>query len=312
MSTYSNAAKTSYFARLKKSLKKHWILYVFFSLPFAYIIIFSYIPMYGIVMAFQDFSVKAGYFGSPWVGFENFSRFFRSAMFSQLMYNTITISLYSMIAGYFTTIIFALMVNEVRYRRLKKTVQMISYLPYFISTVIIVSMLNQIFSLNGVINNFMQSLGFSPYSFFGNASTFRHMYVWSGIWSGVGYGSVIYIAAMAKVDTELYEAAVIDGANKLQKIWYIDIPTIMPTMTILLILNISGIMGVGFEKVYLMQNRINLGVSQVISTYVYQTGLISQQYSFSAAVGLFNTVINLFLLLFANMLARKFSETSLW
>jgi len=189
---------------------------------------------------------------------------------------------------------------------------MLSYLPYFISVVVIVSILNQVFSLHGLVNTFIQNMGFAPFSFFGKASTFRHMYVWSGVWSGMGYGSVIYIAALSKVDLELYEAAVIDGATKLQKILHIDIPTIMPTMTILLILSISQIMNVGFEKVYLMQSKINLSVSQVIATYVYQIGLISQQYSFSAAVGIFNSIINVILLVLANALARSLSETSLW
>lgn len=262
-------------------------------------------------MAFQDFSIRLGYFESPWVGLKHFQRFFQSSMFWQLIRNTVTLSIYSLVTEFLITIVLALIINEIQNKYLKKSLQMISYLPHFISTVIIVAILQQIFSMTGMVNQLIEILGLPPHSFF-TAKTFRHMYVWSGVWSSVGYGSVIYVAAMAKIDIQLYEAAVLDGANRLQKIWYIDIPGITPTMIVLLILRMGSIMGVGFEKVYLMQTDINIGVSQVISTYVYQVGLISQQYSFSAAVGIFNSVINVLFLLTANAFARKVSETSLW
>jgi len=298
--------------RWKHSLRKHWQLYLVLAIPVSWLIIFAYIPMYGITMAFQNFTLKKGYFGSDWVGFDNFFRFFRSNMFPTLLRNTIGISLYSFIAGSACPILLALMLNEVGHAKYKKTVQMISYLPYFISAVLIVSMLRQLFSDRGLVNNLYQAVGLAKAPFFGNPYFYKHLYVWSGVWSGVGYGTVIYIAALAKVDIQLYEAAIIDGASKLQKIWHIDLPSILPTVTILLILGISGIMNVGFQKVYLMQNNINIGVSEVISTYVYKVGLVNREYSFAAAVSIFNSVVNVILLVIANTIARKVSETSLW
>lgn len=298
--------------RWKRSLQRYWILYLLLIIPLAWLIIFCYTPMFGVTIAFKDYSVRLGYFGSKWVGLKHFMRFFESAMFGRLIKNTVILSLYSLFAEYVSAIVLAMMVHEIRNRTLKKTIQMASYLPYFISTVIVVAMMQQLFSLRGVVNQFLALLGLPTKSFFNTPNTFRHMFVWSGVWSGVGYSSVIYIAALAKVDTSLYEAAWLDGANRLQKIRHVDLPSIAPTMIILLILRLSGVMSVSYEKAYLMQTNINLGVSEVISTYVYQVGIVSHQMSFSAAVGFFNSVINVIFLLLANVIAKKVSETSLW
>ena len=302
----------SFGQRLSFSVRKHWFLYLLLLFPLCWVVIFKYIPIYGLSMAFQNFSIRKGYFRSDWVGLAHFRRFFESPMFWKLASNTVTLSLYDMVVGFICPIVFSLLVNETRNTRLKKTVQMVSFLPYFISTVVTVAMLQQMFSLTGVFSQITAIFGLKAKSFFGTAATFRHMHVWSGVWSGMGYGAVIYIAALAKIDVQLYEAAMLDGANRLQKILHIDLPGIAPTMIILLILRMSGIMNVGFEKVFLMQTNINIGISQVISTYVYQVGLIGQQYSFSAAVGFLNSVINVLFLLITNAVARRVSETSLW
>ncbi len=287
-------------------------MYSFMLIPLIWVVIFKYIPMYGVIIAFKDFSVRNGYMNSPFVGLKHFKAFFVSNMFSTLIKNTITLSIYTMVMNMICPIMLALMINEVDSRRFKKTFQMISYMPHFISTVIVVSMLQRIFSTSGIVNNIFKNLGYEPVSFLSVPKYFPHFYVWSGVWTGVGYGTVIYIAALAKVDTELYEAAKIDGASRLQKIRYIDFYALVPTITILMILNMGGIMNVGFEKVYLLQNNLNLGVSETISTYVYKVGLISTQYSFSSAVDFFNSIVNVILIVCVNEIARKVNDTSLW
>lgn len=301
-----------YKRNLWKRIKRHWILYLLLLVPLTWVIVFHYIPMYGVVMAFQNFSIKKGYFGSPWVGLKHFERFISSPNFIMLLKNTLAVSIYSMFANFSCQVIFALMLNEVRAKRYRKTVQMLSYLPYFISVVTVVAILNQVFSYHGLINNLINVLGFERMSFFNTASSFRHMYVWSGVWSGMGYGAVIYIAALAGIPLDLYEAADLDGATRMQKIIYINIPSILPTMTIMLLLSAGRVMSVGFEKVYLMQNNLNLSLSQVFSTYTYQVGLLNRQYSYSAAVNLFSSLVNVVLLLTTNAFARRFSDTSLF
>lgn len=301
-----------YKRNLWKRIKRHWILYLLLLVPLTWVIVFHYIPMYGVVMAFQNFSIKKGYFGSPWVGLKHFERFISSPNFIMLLKNTLAVSIYSMFANFSCQVIFALMLNEVRAKCYRKTVQMLSYLPYFISVVTVVAILNQVFSYHGLINNLINALGFERMSFFNTASSFRHMYVWSGVWSGMGYGAVIYIAALAGIPLDLYEAADLDGATRMQKIIYINIPSILPTMTIMLLLSAGRVMSVGFEKVYLMQNNLNLSLSQVFSTYTYQVGLLNRQYSYSAAVNLFSSLVNVVLLLTTNAFARRFSDTSLF
>lgn len=254
--------------------KRNYALYLFILPAFLYILIFHYWPLYGIQLAFKDYIPNKGIWGSPWVGFKYFKQFFSSYRFSQLIKNTLAISLYSLVAGFPMPIILALILNYTKNYRLKKFAQTATYAPHFISTVVMVSMVYIFLSpRTGIINTFIEFLGGEPKYFMGIPSHFRHIYVWSGIWQGTGWGSIIYIATLSGVDPELHEAAVIDGASKLRRIWHIDIPSIMPTAIILLILNMGSIMNIGFEKVLLMQNDLTLEVSEVISTYVYKMGM---------------------------------------
>lgn len=295
-----------------KKIVKCWQLYLFILVPVILVIVFSYVPMYGITLAFKDYSIRDGILGSPWVGFKYFGQFFRSPNFVLLLKNTLLLSIYSLVASFPIPIILALALNEVRSQKFKKTVQMITYAPYFISTVILVGMLIQILSTRGIVNHFLSLLGIPATDFMGKSDLFRSIYVWSGVWQGSGYSAIIYIAALSAVDPSLYEAATIDGITRIKKIIYIDFPTILPTITLLLIMSVGGIMSIGYEKVYLMQNNLNSITSEIISTYVYKIGLINGQYSFSTAVGLFNSVINFILLFTVNQIARKTGETSLW
>lgn len=299
--------------RLTQSLKKHWILYLLLVVPLVYIIIFAYTPMVGLLMAFEDYRPTRGIFGSKWVGLKHFKRFLTMPIFTTLLKNTIVISLYSLVAGFPLPIILALAINEVRSTKLKKVVQMVSYAPYFISTVVMVGILMQFFSVQfGPVNIVRRMMGMPAINFMGEQSMFRSIYVWSGVWQGSGYGAVIYIAAIAGIDPQLHEAALIDGANRFQRLCHVDIPGILPTVVIMLIMNCGSIMSVGYEKIYLMQNSLNTSVSEVISTYVYKVGLQEAQYSFSAAVGMFNSVVNFLLLVLVNGISRHVSETSLW
>ena len=269
--------------------------------------------MGGIIIAFKRYRVTRGIFGSEWVGLNYFIRFFTTASARRTITNTIYLSLYGLLAGFPFPILLAIMINECASRPFKKAVQMVTYAPYFISTVVFVGLLFQFLDLrNGFVNQLIMLLGFDPINFMGKQQMFRHVYVWGNIFKNTGYGAVIYIAALAGINPELYEAAVIDGSSRIQKIWHIDLPGILPTIVILFILNAGRIMTVGFEQVYLMQNNINLIKSEIISTFVYKIGLLQMEYSFSTAVGLFNSVVNLLLLSTVNFLARKLSETSLW
>ena len=307
------SSRTTSIMRLKRSFKRHWILYLMLSVPVVYILTFAYAPMVGLLMAFEDYRPTRGILGSEWVGLEHFERFFSGAYVGRLLKNTFEISLYSLAAGFPIPIILALALNEVRSSKLKKTVQMVSYAPYFISTVVMVGILSQFFSTQfGPVNIVRRMLGLDAINFMGEQSMFRSLYVWSGVWQGSGYGAVIYIAAIAGIDPQLHEAALIDGANRFQRLWHVDVPGILPTVVIMLIMNCGSIMSVGYEKIYLMQNSLNSSVSEVISTYVYKIGLKDAQYSFSAAVGMFNSVINFILLVLVNGISRRVSETSLW
>ena len=269
--------------------------------------------MYGLQIAFKDYIPSYGIEGSKWVGFKHFINFINSHQFSRLIGNTITISLYSLIAGFPIPIILALALNECTSTKFKKAVQMITYAPHFISTVVMVGIILLILSpSSGIINQFIQLFGGKPIDFMAKPEWFKSIYVWSGVWQGMGYSSIIYIAALAGIDPTLHEAAIVDGASRWQRIWHVNIPGILPTVTILLIMNFGSIMSVGYEKILLMQNSLNMAKSDVISTFVYRMGLESAQYSFSAAVGLFNAVINFILLAIVNMVAKKLGETSLW
>lgn len=296
-----------------KSLKKHWELYLLVLPPLLYLLIFKYIPMVGVQIAFKDFSVVKGIWDSPWVGLKHFEAFFESPNFWLLIKNTIGISFYSLLAGFPIPILLALALNEIRTGFFKKSVQMVTYAPHFISTVVMVSIIILMLSPHvGVVDRLFSFLGFPMTNFMGIPEYFKSIYVWSGVWQGMGYSSIIYIAALASVDPSLYEAARMDGASRLRKIWHIDIPALVPVTVIMLILSLGSIMGVGFEKIFLMQNPLNTSASEVISTYVYKVGLIGANFSFSSAVGLFNSIINLILLVVVNAISRKVSQNSLW
>lgn len=296
-----------------KQMKANYFLYLFLLPATAYLLIFCYGPMYGIQIAFKDFYAYLGIECSPWVGLKHFENFFRSPRFGALLQNTLTLSFYSLLAGFPLPIILALLLNYTPRQGLKKFAQTASYAPHFISTVVLVGMLNVFFSpRSGFVNTILGWFGSQPVFFLGDPKWFKHMYVWSGVWQSTGWGSIIYLAALAGVSPELHEAAIIDGANKLQRIWNIDIPTIMPTMVILLVMNFGSIMNVGYEKVFLMQNDLNMSASEIISTYTYKIGLQGAQYSYSTAIGLFNNIINFVMLVVVNRVARGLSGSSLW
>nr|WP_239565981.1 ABC transporter permease subunit [Paenibacillus sacheonensis] len=296
-----------------KRIKRHWQLYLLVLLPIAYLVIFKYIPMYGAQIAFRDFSPVRGITGSDWAGMKHFTTFFQSPNFWMLIKNTLVISIYSLIIGFPAPILLALALNEVRSMRFKRTVQMVTFAPYFISTIVMVSMIILFLSPRlGFVDHLLNAFGMESVNFMGIPHYFSSIFVWSNVWQGIGYGAVIYLAALSGINVDLYEAAKVDGASRLRKVWHIDIPGIMPAATVLLILNVGQIMNVGFEKIYLMQNPLNTSTSEVISTYVYKIGLLGANFSFSAAVDLFNSVINLILLIGVNYAARRISESSLW
>ncbi|HIS99709.1 MAG TPA: sugar ABC transporter permease [Candidatus Faecaligallichristensenella faecipullorum] len=299
--------------RTLKLMRKNWILYLFLLPAIAYIGVFHYGPMYGIQLAFRDFAPSLGIWGSPFVGMKYFDMFFSSPRFSMLLSNTIILSVYNLLLSFPAPILLALILHYTPNLHLKKFAQTVTYAPHFISTVVLVGMLNIFLSpSSGFINSLIKALGMEPIYFFGEAGWFRHVYVLSDIWQNAGWGSIIYMAALTAVSPELHEAAIIDGATKLQRIYHIDVPTIMPTMVILLIMSLSNIMSIGFEKTYLMQTSLNLTTSEVISTYTYKVGLMQAEYSYSTAIGLFNNVINFTLLIVVNWAARRLSGSSLW
>ena len=297
---------------LSKRIKKTWQLWVFMLPALVGLIVFSYIPMYGIVLAWKDYSPIQGILGSRNVGFEHFARFFRSPYFVDIIRNTIVISLYGMIVGFPLPILLALGLNQIRSLKFKKFIQTVTYAPYFISTVVLVGIINIVFAEKGFVNQFISLFGEESILFMGSVKCWRHIYVWSGVWQSMGWNAIIYIAALAGVNPELHEAAIIDGATKFQRIKYIDLPSIAPTIVITLILSAGSIMSVGFEKAFLMQNSLNAEVSEIIATYIYKVGLVSGQYGFSTAVGLFNSVINCILLLSVNKIAKKMGHSSIW
>ncbi len=299
--------------RRKKAFLRSRDLYIFLAPSVIYFIIFSYLPMYGVILAFKYFQLGAGILGSPWVGFDNFTRFFSSYYFFRLIRNTVYLSVYSMVISFPFPIILALAFNEIMNERLKKAVQTVSYAPYFISIVVMVGILNLFFNQNtGLINVFIKKIGLESIGFLTDPKLFPPMYVWTGVWQHSGWNSIIYIAALTSIDPQLHEAAQIDGASKLKRILHINIPSIIPTAIILFILNAGRIMSVGFEKVFLMQNNQNIETSQVISTFVYKAGLVDMDYGFATAIGLFNNVINIILLLTVNYISNKISDSGLF
>jgi putative aldouronate transport system permease protein len=295
-----------------KKIFSNYQLYLFLLPALIYFIVFHYLPMYGILIAFKDFVATKGIMGSPWVGFKHFERFFDSYQFWRLIKNTLGLSVVQLIVGFPLPIFLALMLNQIRSEKYKRFVQTVVYAPHFISVVVLAGMIFVFFSNNGLINNIILLFGGDPISFMAKPEWFKPLYIASGVWQETGWAAIIYLAALAGVSPELHEAAVMDGANKWQRIFHVDIPAIMPTAVILLILSVGGIMNIGFEKAYLLQTPMNQPSAEIIPTYVYKMGLQQAQYSFAAAVGLFNAVINLILLIAVNKFAKKLSGTGLW
>jgi putative aldouronate transport system permease protein len=304
---------SSFFTRLGADMKINYLLYIMILPVVIYYIIFAYVPMYGIQLAFKDYIIKDGIWGSPFIGLSHFKRFFDNYGFAQLIKNTVGISFYSLVVGFPLPIVFALMLNYLKNEKFKKVIQMVSYAPFFISTVVMCGIIIIVLQPDtGVFNVIRNLFGLESISFLSKPQMFKSIYVWTGLWQGLGWSSIIYISALSGVDYELHEAAIIDGATKIRRMWHIDLPTIKPTIVMLLILNMGQIMNVGFEKVFLLQNSLNFSSSDVISTYVYRVGLINNDYGYSTAVGLFNSLINLILIIIANKVAKKVTDESLW
>lgn len=309
-STGGNDLRQRTFARrVRRSIP----YYVLMLAPIVILLIFKYYPMYGVQIAFKDYRVKLGILGSPWAGLKHFETFLTAASARSVIINTFVISIYTLIFSFPIPIILAICLNESRSKGFRKTVQMITYMPYFISTVVLVSMIIQFTDISsGFINQIIKLFGGSAKNFMGEAKYFRTIYVITGVWQGAGYSAVVYLAALSGVSSELYDAAMVDGASKMKRIWHIDLPSIAPTIIVLFILNTGSILSVGFEKIYLMQNNINIKISEVISTYVYKMGLQNSNFSYSTAVGLFNSVVNFAMLVLCNTLSRKVTDVGLW
>lgn len=290
----------------------HRQIYLLILPTVIYFFIFYYMPMNGLQIAFRDYRVSKGIWGSNWVGVKYFIKFFNHPQCWNIIRNTLQLSLYTL-ATFPLSIIVSLLINEIRSNTYKKTIQMVTYAPHFISTVVIVSMINLFLNQStGLINSVIRSFGGNTIDFLGKSKYFSHIYVWSGVWQDLGWGTIIYLATLSSVSLELYEAAYIDGANRMQIIRHINVPSILPTIIIMLIMQCGRILSVGFEKVLLLQNSLNLDVSQVISTYTYEIGLRGGQYSYSTAIGLFNTVVNVVVLVMVNTISKQLSDVSLW
>ncbi|MFB6726307.1 ABC transporter permease [Kribbella sp. NPDC056345] len=298
---------------LRRSFQRHWTLYLLMVVPLIWFAVFKYIPMSNAVLAFKNFNVIKGIWGSPWVGWQNFELFFANPVFWNLVKNTFLLSVYTVAASFPLAIALALGLNEIRNGLFKRTVQMVTYAPYFISTVVVVSMTILVLSPRlGIVNEGLGFFGVPAIDFLGNPDYFRHIYVWSDVWQTTGYSAVIYLAALSGIDPALHESARIDGASRLQRIRHVDLPGIMPTAVIILVLAVGNIMAIGFEKAFLLQNPLNLSESEIIATYVYKTGLLNADFSLATAVGLFNSVINLVLLLAVNWVAKRVTGNGLW
>ena len=300
----------------RSSVRRNWQLYAMLALPMLWLLVFMYVPMWGAQIAFRDYRPADGFAGlssAPWVGLEHFRRFIDSYNFWPIIRNTLVLNLYSLAAGFPLPIILALSLNYATRAWFRKTVQMVSYAPHFISTVVIVGMLFQFVASEGLFNQLLGLIGVAPIAFMSEPQYWKSLYVWSGVWQNVGFSCIIYLAALAGIDPTLHEAAIVDGANKFQRMRDIDIPGIMPVAIILLILNVGSLLSTGFEKIILMQNALNTSTSEVIDTYVYRVGLASEipQFSYAAAIGLFKAVIGLILIYGVNYLARR-RGTSLW
>ena len=305
-------AKKPFGQRLKLDLKNHWQMYLIALPVVAYFIIFNYAPMFGIAMAFEKYQIKKGILGSQLVGLVNFKRFFTSPFFWRLLKNTLLISFYGLLFSFPLPIIFALCLNEVRNRKFKKIVQTISYLPYFISVVVVVSILFDFSKANGLITNIASFFGWEGGAVISSSKWFRSLYIGSNLWQHMGYNSIIFISALAAIDPTLYEAARIDGANRWKQTLHVTLPGIAPTIIVLLILRLGQIMSVGYEKIILMYGPSTYETADVIASYVYRVGILDADYSYSTAVNLFNSLVNMIVLFSANFISRKVNETSIW
>lgn len=296
----------------KRDFRMNWQIYLLAVPIVVYFILFSYVPMAGIVMAFERFNPKMGYFKSPWIGFDNFKDFFGSYYFWRLLRNTFLISFLTLLFAFPMPIVFALLLNEIRNRYFKKTIQTLSYLPHFISMVVIAGLIKDFTDSDGLITMMVVALGGTQRNLLSDPDLFRTIYVGSEIWQGIGFGSIIYLASLSNVDQELYEAAIIDGAGRWKQTWHITLPGIAPTIIIMLIMRMGSLFSVGFEKIILLYNPMTYETADVISSFTYRKGLLEANYGYSTAVGLFNSVINFAMLLVANWISRKYSETSLF
>lgn len=306
--THRHSVVRWYHRKLRPSLP----LYVLMLPAIIYTILLCYVPMYGVQIAFRNFTPEGGITGSKWVGLKHFIRFFESPLFMDLLKNTLSINLLTLLM-FPIPIILALMINYCISRRYAKVLQMVTYVPHFISVVIIVAMLNIFFSESiGVVNVIAKSLGAEATPYLTEPEYFKYLFSFSGIWQTMGWSSILYIGALASVNPELHEAAIVDGASKWKRIWHVDLPGIMPTIVIMLVMAIGQIMSLGFQKVYLMQNAVNLSASEVISTYVYKVGMVQNNFSYSTAVDLFNTVVNIIMLITANFIVKRITKYSLF
>ena len=299
--------------RFLRFIKKNYQLYLLLAPSAILLFCFAYLPMGGIVIAFQSYSPALGILGSKFVGMKNFMQYFRSYQFAVTIKNTLVLSIYSILVGFPLPILLALMCNQMKTKMFKKVFQVVTYLPHFISTMVMCGLILIFLSpSSGLFANLFKLFGAQFPNLMASAANFKHVYVWSDIWQHLGWDSIIYLAALAGIDPTYYEAATVDGATTLQKIRYIDIPMILPTAMVLLILRAGSILGIGFEKVFLLQNVQNIMSSEIISTYVYKMGMQSMQYSLSTAIGLFNTVVNVIVLLLVNLISKKFTDNSLF
>lgn len=301
--------------KLNTSVINSWQLYLMLLIPIVYLIVFKYVPMFGVTLAFKDYTFSGGIWGSPWVGLSNFKKFFSSYQFGRVLWNTVRLSLYSIVAGFPLPIILALILNATQRKLLKKTVQLVTYLPHFISMVVMVGILSSMFNVRiGLYGTICKLLGVNAYDVLGSADAFPHFYVWTGVWQEMGWGTIVFLAALSAVDVSQHEAAIVDGASRFRRILCIDLPSISTTIIILLIMRCGEVMNIGFEKAFLLQNSINLSSSEIISTYVYKTGLVTGggDFSYATAIGLFNSVINFGILLLVNFVSGKVAEVNLF
>lgn len=292
----------------------HWQFYLIVLLPMLYFIVFKYVPMYGILLAFKRYRVSKGIWNSPWVGFYQFKKFFTNPSSMKIMWNTFSLSIYALVSSIPLAVIMAIALNETRSKAWKKTVQLVTYAPYFISTVVLVAILMQFLDPSlGLFNSIRGLFGKDSINYMGDPKLFKHLYVWSALWQNTGYNAIIYLAALTGINPELYEAAKVDGVNKWQKIWNVDLPCIKTTIVIMFIMNMGHVMSLGFEKAFLMQNPLNIEAAEIMSTYVYKMGLVNSDFSYSTAIDLINSVINICLILLFNRVAKgKNKEGGLW